>query len=80
MSDLKRSRTRRNALKADKRSLVPWVVAALMGVVLLGGLWAVSDNLGTSSSPRSASAPVSQSTGLGTSNSIDQPLKTDLQK
>lgn len=63
--------------KPDKRSTVPFVIAAVAGLGLLTAIWAMSDNVG---SDKSKSPQTNQSTGLGTSGSLDQPMKSDLQK
>lgn len=69
--------TRRFPTKPDKRSIVPFIIAAVAGLGLLSAIWALSDNVG---SDKPKSTPTSQTTGLGTSGSVDQPMKPDLQK
>ena len=67
---------RRLTAKPDKRTATPFVIAAAVGLGLLAVVWALSDSVGSN---KSNSPQTNQSTGLGT-GSVDQPMKSDLQK
>lgn len=57
--------------------MVPWLIAAAAAVMLVVCVWAFSENTRPNISK---SPPTNQTSGLGTQGSVDQPLKTDLQR
>ena len=73
---------RRFRAKPDKRSTIPFVIAAVAGLGLLTAIWALSDNVGANNvgSNKLKAPQTNQTTGLGTAGSVDQPMKSDLQK